>query len=545
MKYLIDFKNDKTSEQISTYISSLGGTVLKTYSLYNNTYLVDLPSVITKDDAWHDDVIDDDQTPIDLLSTMIISDQTFGKRDPLNEEIVISTSLAKDWWKNYVISSAELDSATYAIDRRGSGQVVYLLDSGIDSSHIDFQNRTIQNLFSFNNDFTDTNGHGTALASVISGNTCGLTNATLKAVKIFDNRQSTKQSDLVNALDAIYTDFITSGLDFAVVNCSWIISKNSYIENKLQNLINIGLFVVAAAGNNGAPISDHTPASMSSALTVGSFNSNLEPCDFSNYTSSSLSITESYTNYGELDGWAPGEDIYVALQNNQFGNIAGTSVSAAIHSAVIVYNISLLSTSERFNVPIFDYVSGNSFDRRGLLNLSDPKYVENKNLISTCFNIIDFPVSTTPKIGMSTMGRVDDFYSIRIFFPNQVKSLEILGDLPPNTYVNNKGIFFGPTKNVTEVLQEYIPMKVTDLNDQVIEFDFEILSIPKTFVVGVDSTGDQVLDLKLQATRDCRSSGCEPADGCNETCYLQAANRYCANQMDKSCAFGTYCQCVS
>jgi len=500
MKYLIDFKNDKTSEEISTYISSLGGTILKTYSLYDKTYLVDLPSVITKDDAWHDDVINDDQTSIKLLSTMIISDQTFGQRDPLNEEIVISTSLAKDWWKNYVISSADLDSDTYTIDRRGSGQVVYIMDSGIDSSHIDFQNRTIENLFSFNNDFTDTNGHGTALASVISGNTCGLTNAILKAVKIFDKRQSTKQSDLVNALDAIYTDFVTSGLDFAVVNCSWIISKNSYIENKLQNLINVGLFVVAAAGNNGAPISDLTPASMSSALTVGSFNSSLKPCDFSNYTSSNLSTTQSHTNYGELDGWAPGEDIYVALQNNQFGNIAGTSISAAIHSAVIVYNISLLSASERFNVPIFDYVSDISFEKKGILNLDGTKYAANKNFISTCINIIDFPVSTTPKIGKSTRGIVDDFYSTRIFFPNQVKSLEILGDLPPNTYVSNKGILFGPTKNVTEVLHEYIPMKITDLKDQVIEFDFEIISIPKTF--GVGSTGDQALDLNFRLQWD-------------------------------------------
>ena len=194
-------------------------------------------------------------------------------------------------------------------------------------------------LYSITGSFDDTVGHGTAIASIISGRTCGLTDATIKVVKIFDPTVATKQSDILAALDAIATDF-TSQSSPGIINMSWSIAKNSFIDSRIQSLIDVGAIVVCSAGNSGVPIENVTPASISSALTIGAYNTEFEPCDFSNYTGSSLSLTQNETNRGALDGWAPGIDIWSAGLNDSFYYVSGTSISAAIATCGLAYNFS-------------------------------------------------------------------------------------------------------------------------------------------------------------------------------------------------------------
>ena len=67
----------------------------------------------------------------------------------------------------------------------GTNVVVYLVDSGIDISHPQFVNANIQNLWSWDENFTDVNGHGTAMASLIVGESLGVVpEAILKNVQI-------------------------------------------------------------------------------------------------------------------------------------------------------------------------------------------------------------------------------------------------------------------------------------------------------------------------------------------------------------------------
>ncbi len=333
MKYIIDFIDSATKTDIERYLSYNSITLLKHFEILGNVLHIE-SDILPPSDPLVESVVIDEDNPIQLLDfdlTLLdtVSTTSFNIEDN------------KNWWKVASIKDVNFDSETHIHTVRGFGGVVYILDSGIESSHPEFQDANIQLLHSFTNEFSDTRGHGTALASVISGKTCGLTGATIKVVKIFDTSVSTLQSDLLSAFDAVLNDYITNGRTLSVVNLSWGMAKNEYIDAKIKYLRNQGLHVVVAAGNSGAPIDNVTPASIPAVLTVGAYNQSLTPCDFSNYTGESIiSNTNEIVNTGSLDIWAPGEMIWAAGLNGTYGYVAGTSAATAITSGAVIYNLS-------------------------------------------------------------------------------------------------------------------------------------------------------------------------------------------------------------
>jgi hypothetical protein len=540
MKYIVDFHDHISQDDIDNYFAEINASVIKNFSKFEKTYLVECSSAPDLNSDLHSHIIDDDSNTLKLLSTTIISDQSWYTKKLDGEILTISTSNTNDWWKNYVVLNPEFDNSEYKIDRNGKGYTVYVLDSGCDVTHTEFAGRPVTNLFSFNNDFTDTNGHGTAIASVITGSTCGITEATVKSVKIFHNGVPTRQSDLVNALDAIASDFYASNMDFAIINCSWTISKNLFIEQKLQALINMGMLVVAAAGNSGIPIEDVTPASMEEAITIGSYSETLTPSDFSDYSNSPISVTPDATNHGALDGWAPGENIYCAGVDGTYKTISGTSIAAGIHSAVCAYNLSQETLAYQLSNELHSYLKKLSLMRSNLLDLSDPKYQYSTNLVST---IVDHVVENDSgiKLSMRVQGTSGNYYYTRIFNPRTTYKLEILTDLPENTSVEANGIFKGVVPEVSSVTLQSVPMIYTSTDGKVIEFVFEIITVPSTFIIGEDTTGDPVLDLKLQVEQCYPTSPCEPLEGCNDNCA--PSFNYCGIDFDKNCQYATRCVC--
>lgn len=313
MNFILDFKDDLTQEYVDSYLATRGYTKLQTYSSFKHVYLVSCDQTPTVDTDLVSVVADDDHE-IELHAD---SYRTFDN------------STEENWWKMAVISNPNFETTQQQLLVRGSRATIYIMDSGIEHTHPEFAGSNITLLHSFNGDFIDRIGHGTGIASLMVGATAGISNAKLKVVKITDPTKTTKTSDLLAAFDAIVADHAANGSPVSVVNISWNIVRNLYVESKINALMDAGIFVVAAAGNQGQPIQNLTPASMFSVITIGAFNQNLEPCSFSNYNGPD----------GDLDGWAPGEQIYVAQLNGGFGFIQGTSCSTAIASATLAYNL--------------------------------------------------------------------------------------------------------------------------------------------------------------------------------------------------------------
>jgi len=396
MKYVIDFIDSMTQEEVDQYLQNNNITKLRQYSNFGHVYLVEADSKPeTNSQVLY--VLTDDDHPLTLLGLDVtIADST--------ETATFDIDDTKNWWKVASINNLDFDVQMHTHTIRGFESTVYILDSGIEANHPEFENVDVTLLHSFTGDFTDTRGHGTGLASLISGKTCGLTGASLKIVKIFDANQATLQSDLLHALDAVLADYTLNGRKPSVVNLSWGIPKNDYINEKIQVLMEQGIFVVAAAGNSGLPINDVTPASIPDVLTIGSYNQQLTPCDFSDYTGETItSLTTNEVNNGELDGWAPGEQIWAAGLNGTYGFVAGTSASAAIASGALAYNFSKY-TSDEHSTSIFtnfvdygDYIKSwkptsnniNTYSpyyllatsKLNMLDLSDPKYSSSTNRV--------------------------------------------------------------------------------------------------------------------------------------------------------------------
>ena len=239
-----------------------------------------------------------------------------------------------------------LEKEDASVIRRGSGYAVYLMDSGVNNTHEDLTNTSVRHLFSHTDTMTDLNGHGTALASIIAGTRAGITSAEIVSVKVFEQGVPTLVSDIMKALDAVALDYLNTYVGKpAVINMSWSIDRNEFVEDKLKSLLKVGLIPVTAAGNSGVPIQNVTPAAMAEVATIGSVGPNLTPSDFSNYTGpTDVSFTGGETNYSPgLDYWAPGEYILAASKDGGFTYIAGTSAATAVVSAVFIYQFSRLS----------------------------------------------------------------------------------------------------------------------------------------------------------------------------------------------------------
>jgi hypothetical protein len=383
MKYIIDFIDSLTLSEIDQYLADNTITKINQFGSFGNVFLVESTSPLTDDHEFVVSVILDDTNAIDLLSTITLIDQSAPTS--------FSTEDAKEWWKVASLYKVDFDEAIQHHPVRGQNSTVYIIDSGITIDHAEFANSDITLLYSFNDDFVDNKGHGTALSSLIVGPNCGLANPKLKVIKIFDTNQPTYQSDLIAALDAIYADYLSNDRKVSVVNMSWVIPKNDYINSKIQFLINNGIYVVAAAGNNGLPITDVTPASIPDVLTIGSFGQDLTPSAFSDYTDGSdISYTANDVNYGALDGWAPGEMIWAANKNGGYGYIAGTSASAAIASAAFAYNMSVIATNDGIfrDTGLVDesLLAIRTLGRENILDLADQKYSNSVNKVVTYHN---------------------------------------------------------------------------------------------------------------------------------------------------------------
>jgi hypothetical protein len=543
MKYLIDFHHGVTEEQIDAYLDQYGYTFLQEWDNFERIVLVESDVEPVKTDLI-EYVVRDDHLEIrpQMAETIYFDKNHCSLNVPGLPTTTFSTSDEKDWWKNYILPEPDFDNPTVSISRKGQNISVYVMDSGIDANHPDFQGVNITNLYTVTeNDFTDSAGHGTAVSSIISGRTCGITDAHIKVVKIFRPDRGTYQSEFISALDAILSDFEQNS--YAVVNCSWSIPKNQYIEDKLRQMIFQGLYVVAASGNSGSPIEDVTPASMDEVVTVGSFNSDLLPSQFSDYTGgSSISYTENDVNHGELDGWAPGERIYIASVNglsidgSNFGFAAGTSMSCAIASAVAVYNLTnfldddgkRLKGYENYLLPFHRYFL---FQRPNLLDLSDPKYQNSKNYLVTLLN--QFMYESAGQSSEMTLhaytGKGDQNIAsmFNIFTTSEVT---VVDPLPEFCWINKDGFLWAnPPENSNinaETNENYLIYKfslsVTDKDNQTIVKKISLYVLPQD-INPEDYPGDHEINVTLLTacswvtTPSCPGLG--PAEsGCSDSC---------------------------
>ncbi|WP_231127592.1 S8 family peptidase [Motilibacter aurantiacus] len=252
----------------------------------------------------------------------------------------------------------------YSYTTDGTGVTAYVVDTGIRTTHRDFNGRASTGVDLVDGRGGDCNGHGTHVAGTIGGRTFGVAkNVTLVAVRVLDCAGSGRASTVIAGLDWIATH--TAGP--AVVNLSFGGGADTTVDDAVTRLTAAGITVVAAAGNEMVDACSSTPARAPSAITVGAAYSLALGSYFS------MDMRAFFSNHGPcLDVFAPGFNVISdsATSDTATAHKSGTSMAAPhVSGAVARYlqghpaarpeevSSAISSTATR---PVLDANSGNA-----------------------------------------------------------------------------------------------------------------------------------------------------------------------------------------
>lgn len=311
-------------------------------------YLITLSSAVHADNTAA-------QTAITTAGAVVIKSYTFSltfeieaTAEQLSAISGVEESVAKDTTtqvsvqtlnQNHLMNLATTSykSATvYEPLNTGTGGHIYLVDTGLYAEHEQFVGRNINNLYSnFGDDFSDSVGHGTAVGSVIIGNSQGVsTNAMLHNVKLFnDATGDITIGEIIDTLDAVLVHHNANDPSNPKVVClPWVTNQSNFLDNKIKEMNSSNLVVVAAAGNNGQDVNNYSPAGIKSIITVGAYDEDYNVTAFTNVPWTDPGVSY-YTNYGaSLDIFALGVNISCAAisSNDAYILASGTSISAGL-----------------------------------------------------------------------------------------------------------------------------------------------------------------------------------------------------------------------
>ncbi len=209
---------------------------------------------------------------------------------------------------------------TYSYNATGDGVNVYVLDTGIRTSHNDFGTRAVAaaDVFNDGQNAQDCNGHGTHVAGSSGGTVYGVAKgSTLHAVRVLDCNGGGTMDGVIAGVDWVAANHQPP----AVANMSLGGGASTALDSAVESAIADGILVVAAAGNDNTNACNASPARVADALTVGSTTSSDQRSGFSNLGSC-------------VDIWAPGSNIASAWHTSDtaVNTISGTSM-AAPHAA--------------------------------------------------------------------------------------------------------------------------------------------------------------------------------------------------------------------
>lgn len=221
----------------------------------------------------------------------------------------------------------QVAAPSFWMKTKGGGAVVAVIDTGLDVSHPEFKGRVFkpQDLTG-GGSIADREGHGTHVAGIIAGATCGVApEARIMPLKVFPDDPSNPNVGLYiqDALRWIweYNKTASEADKVVAVNCSW--GGGTYdtlMAWLIRALVLQGVTVVVAAGNqgDGDPETHEAfsyPAYIWECLTVGAVNKDGTGAIYSN-------------SFDGIDLAAPGTEIYSAWPGGGYKLLSGTSMAA-------------------------------------------------------------------------------------------------------------------------------------------------------------------------------------------------------------------------
>ncbi|ORX56377.1 hypothetical protein DM01DRAFT_1334862 [Hesseltinella vesiculosa] len=223
----------------------------------------------------------------------------------------------------------------------GDGVKVYVIDTGINTQHVDFDGRaTWGATIPSGDEDADGNGHGSHCAGTIAGSKYGVAKlAQPVAVKVLRSNGSGSMSDVLKGVDWATEAHLQDADDAAkkgkkykgaVANMSLGGGKSPSLDMAVNSAVDSGLIFAVAAGNDNKDACNYSPARAEKAITVGASNLFDEIAPFSNHGRC-------------VDVFAPGVDILSIWRGSKYATntISGTSMASPHVAGLAAYLLSL------------------------------------------------------------------------------------------------------------------------------------------------------------------------------------------------------------
>ncbi|NXX84636.1 PCSK9 convertase, partial [Urocolius indicus] len=223
-------------------------------------------------------------------------------------------------------------SGAYSPPNKGDLVEIYLLDTSVQSTHREIEGRVLVTDFErvpeedgtrFHRQASKCDSHGTHMAGVLSGRDAGVaTGANIHSLRVLNCQGKGTVSGTLIGLEFIKARLEAEPRTPLLVLLPFAGAYSRVLNAGCRHMVQLGVVMVAAAGNYKDDACLYSPASEPEVITVGATNSEDQPA----------SIGTLGTNFGRcVDLFAPGDDIIGASSDCStcFTAQSGTSQAAA------------------------------------------------------------------------------------------------------------------------------------------------------------------------------------------------------------------------
>lgn len=251
--------------------------------------------------------------------------QAWLRDDGANASMACATYAVTGLWGLSRVSGATL-STTRALandDSLGAGVTVYILDTGILTSHSSFGGRATHGYDSTGEGAGDGHGHGTHCAGTAAGTPHGLARRSpVVAVKVLNRSGSGTSAGIIAGVN-----WVAQRAGARIGSMSLGGGRSQASNDAVDASHRAGVVMVVAAGNSNDNACNYSPASAPLGICVGS--------------STNTDARSGFSNIGTcVDTFAPGSNILSSWigSNTATNTISGTSM-ACPHVAGIAASI--------------------------------------------------------------------------------------------------------------------------------------------------------------------------------------------------------------
>ena len=284
---------------------------------------------LLEDDAYGQEVLVETPTG-DRLSGEVTSEEKFDLQDAgITVEAVQPVSINYSWGIDRINQpSLPLDNY-YDGTGKGSGVEVYIIDTGVDYNHSNYNDIRSSGFDYVGGDRwrdggwkiidgnpDDCHGHGTHVAGTVASKDYGVApEATIIGVRVLSCSGSGSTAGVTEGVDWVTYQKSLKPSTPMVINMSLGGGYSTILNNAVKDAVDAGIIVVVAAGNSNGDASYASPASEPTAITVGSTDRYDRRSNFSNYGSI-------------VDIYAPGTSIVSTRNNGGSTTMSGTSMAS-------------------------------------------------------------------------------------------------------------------------------------------------------------------------------------------------------------------------